>query len=419
MPSKASNFKRISNGVLEYTQTWLESLGVNPAYSDELKFVVISISLVLVCVIVDFVAKQIMLKIIHKVVSKTKTDWDDIMMEKRVFHNLAHLAPALVLGALIPIVFKGHIDWVAFGLKISNVYLIGGFVFLMVSLVRAVQVFLSKHPFLQDKPIDSYMQVVRIIIYILGGIYLIAVLFDKSPWGIFSALGAMSVVLLLVFKDTILGFVASIQLAANDMVKLGDVVEFPKYGADGEIIEIKLQTIKIRNGDKTITSVPTYAFVSEAFKNGRGAKESGGKRIKRSIVIDINSIKFCSDEMLERYQKIQYIKEYLENKKQEIYNYNQKKQIDLSNNVNGRRLTNIGTFRTYITLYLQNHDMINKNLPLVVRQLQTTEFGLPLEIYAFCTDQTFENFESIQSDIFDHILSTVKEFDLKVFQTPS
>ncbi len=419
MAVDTSKIKKISNSVLDHTEDWLESLGVNPAYSDELKFVVISISLVLVCFIADFIAKQIILRVINRLVAKTKSDWDDVLLEKRVFHNLAHLVPALVLGALVPIALKGHPDWISFGIKVSNVYLTGGIIFLMIALVKALQVFLARHPFLKDKPIDSYMQVVRIIIYILGGIYLIAVLFDKSPWGIFSALGAMSVVLLLVFKDTILGFVASIQLAANDMVKLGDVVEFPKYGADGEVIEIKLQTIKIRNGDKTITSVPTYAFVSEAFKNQRGIKESGGKRIKRSVVIDLKSIRFCDEEMLTLYGKIQFIQAYLDAKKIEIEEFNHKKNVDKSSLVNGRHLSNIGTFRAYITAYLEHHDKINKKLPLLVRQLQPTEFGLPIEVYCFCKEQDFQNFESIQADIFDHILSIVGEFDLKVFQSPS
>lgn len=413
---KSNNLQTIGNGVLGYTEKWLKSVGVNPEYTDELKFIVIAILLVLTCVLVDFVVKQVMLKVIHRLVSKTKTDWDDIMMEKRVFHNLAHLAPALVLESLIPVVFAGHSNWIYVGLKLGNLYLIGGFIILMISLVKTIQVVLARHPFLQDKPIDSYMQVVRIIIYILGGIYLIATLFDKSPWGIFSALGAMSVVLLLVFKDTILGFVASIQLAANDMVKLGDNVEFPKYGADGEIIEIKLQTIKIRNGDKTITSVPTYAFVSEAFKNFRGIKESGGKRIKRSIIIDITTIKFCDHEMLERYGKIQFIQEYLDAKKLEIEEYNQQKDIDFSSVVNGRHLSNIGTFRAYVTAYLKNNDKIHQELPLVVRQMQPTEYGLPIEIYCFSRELALVDFEGIQADIFDHIFSIVEEFDLKVFQ---
>lgn len=419
MPTQNATLKRISHNALDFMQEWLESLGVNPAYSDVLKFLVMCLLLVAICFVVDFIAKQIILRFIARLASKTKSDWDDILLEKKVFHNLSHLAPALVLGALVPIALKGHADWIAFGLKASSVYLTGGIIILMISLVKALGVLLSRHPYLKDKPVESYMQVLRIIVYLVGGIYLIAVLFDKSPWGIFSALGAMSVVLLLVFKDTLLGFVASIQLAANDMIKLGDAVEFPKYGADGEVIEIKLQTIKIRNGDKTITSVPTYAFVSEAFKNSRGIKEAGGKRIKRSIFIDMKSIQFCNDEMLTRFKKIQYIQAYLDNKQKEINEYNEKQHVDLTSLVNGRRLSNIGTLRAYITAYLKHHDKINQNLTLMVRQLQPNEFGLPIEIYAFCKESKIEEFEAIQADIFDHILSIVGEFDLKIFQTPS
>jgi miniconductance mechanosensitive channel len=224
---------------------------------------------------------------------------------------------------------------------------------------------------------------------------------------------------MLVFKDTILGFVASIQMAANDMIRLGDWVEFPKYGADGDVIEIKLQTVKIRNFDKTITTVPTYAFVSDAFKNWRGMQESGGRRIKRSIIIDMHSIKFCDEEMLNRFKKIKYIEDYISQKIEELNIHNAHLDADLSTLANKRRLTNIGTFRAYIDAYLKHNDKINQDMSFLVRQLQSDDKGIPLEIYVFVKDLKWANYENIQADIFDHLLAIVNEFDLDVYQSPS
>ena len=264
---------------------------------------------------------------------------------------------------------------------------------------------------------DSYMQLVRLIVYILGGIYIISILVNKSPFGIFSALGAMSVVLMLVFKDTILGFVGSIQIAANDMVKIGDWVEFPKYGADGNIIEIKLQTVKVQNWDKTITTVPTYSFVSDAFKNWRGMSESGGRRIKRSISIDMNSVKFCNEALQEKLENIDLLKTYFQNKKSEIYNFNSGK--DPIHSANVRKLTNLGSFRAYLERYLENIPEITKDMTFLVRQLAPDERGIPIEIYVFSTEQRWALYERIQADIFDHIIAILPEFELYVFQSPT
>tara|TARA_Y100000589_G_scaffold141729_1_gene135282 strand:- start:879 stop:1697 length:819 start_codon:yes stop_codon:yes gene_type:complete len=261
------------------------------------------------------------------------------------------------------------------------------------------------------------MQLMRLIVYILGGIYIISVLVDKSPMGIFSALGAMSVVLMLVFKDTILGFVGSIQIAANDMVKVGDWVEFPKFGADGDVIEIKLQTVKVQNWDKTITTIPTYSFVSDAFKNWRGMSESGGRRIKRSINIDMNSVKFCDKKLQEKLSKIQLLKEYFEQKEIEIKEYNIEKNAAHSANI--RQLTNLGSFRVYLEKYLDQNNKISKKMTFLVRQLAPNEKGLPIEIYVFSSEQRWAHYEAIQADIFDHIIAILPEFELNIFQIPS
>lgn len=417
--SKVGNIVKYGDSFSSAVERFLIDLGLQQAYSEKLKLFVVVFLLVVICIVADFIAKKIILNLIQKVAKKTKTDLDDIFIEKKVFHHLAHLVPPLILESLIPVFFDGYPKWIDFGTTLSHVYLIIVVIAICLSLVRVFSVVLSRKSFMKDKPIDSYLQVVNIVIYVIGGIYLISVLIGKSPLGIFSALGAMSVVLMLVFKDTILGLVASIQLAANDMVKIGDWVEFPKYGADGDVIEIKLQTIKIRNWDKTITTVPTYAFVSDAFKNWRGMEESDGRRIKRSIFIDMNTIQLCNEEMLNRYKKIKYISQYIEQKQKELDDYNTAEGHDLSNVVNGRRITNMGTFRAYVAAYLKHNKNINQDMTFLVRQLQPTEKGLPLEIYVFSKEKSWAIYEGIQSDIFDHILSVINQFDLMVFQSPS
>lgn len=407
------------SSISEFIENGLNHIGVNPAYSDNLKFIVILLVLLIVGFLADFIARKILLGIIRRLVVKSKTDWDDILIEKKVFNNIAHLVPALVIEGLIPSFFAGHQTWIEFGLKFSHVYLMVGIMVLLVSFVNTAQVLVSRHPFMKDKPTESYGQLVRIIIYVIGGIYLVSILLERSALGIFSTLGAMSVVLMLVFKDTILGFVASIQLAANNMIRVGDWVEFPKYDADGDVIEIKLQTIKIMNWDKTVSTVPTYAFVSDAFKNWRGMEESGGRRIKRSISVDMNSIKLCNAEMLDRFKKIQYISEYLEKKKTEVDSFNEEHEVSNNSLVNGRAISNMGTFRAYVHAYLSHNQTLNKDMTFLVRQLQSTDRGLPLEIYVFSKEKRWDHYENIQADIFDHLLSVIKEFDLQVFQNPS
>ncbi len=414
-----ATFKDWEGTVLEFIENGLTQWGIDPFYSSGLKFVVIVMVLFVICFLSDLVAKKVLLGAIKKLAIKSKTDWDDLFIEKKVFHNIAHLVPALVLESLIPSFFQGHQYWVDLGLKASHIYLMVGIIIVVVSVISVIQVLVSRHPSMKNKPTESYAQLIRIVVYIVGGIYLISILLDRSALGIFSALGAMSVVLMLVFKDTILGFVASIQIAANNMVRVGDWVEFPKYGTDGDVIEIKLQTIKVMNWDKTISTVPTYAFVSDAFKNWRGMEDSGGRRIKRSINIDMNSIQLCDQKMLSRFKKIQYIREYIEKKEKEVSASNQEHQVSTESIVNGRAISNMGTFRAYVHAYLNHNMQLNKDMTFLVRQLQPSEKGLPLEIYVFSKEKRWAYYEDIQADIFDHILSVVKEFDLQVFQSPS
>jgi miniconductance mechanosensitive channel len=271
----------------------------------------------------------------------------------------------------------------------------------------------------QGKTIRGYTDAVKIIAYLLAGIFIISTFTDKSPWGIISILGGFTVVLMLVFKDTILGFVASIQLSGHDMVRVGDWIEMGQYGADGDVIDVSIHTVKVRNWDKTITTIPTYALVTNSFKNWRGMSESGGRRIKRSLYIDMTSVKFCSDEMLARFEKFELLKEYLHNKKQELIAHNRERQIDSTQIINGRRQTNLGVLRAYIIAYLRNHPKIHQDMTFLVRHLEPTPHGLPIQIYVFSNDQVWANYEAIQADIFDHLLAAVEEFELRVFQNPT
>ena len=407
------------DSVSELIGNWLGNLGLTGGLLNVSQISLIIVFLIFVCFVADFISRKILLSLIEKLIARTKNTWDDVLVEQKVFKNVVHIVPAVIIGALSPILFKGHDFWLITFDKIGSVYLAISIIFTFVAFLKAFQLYLESRPFLKDKPLESYMQLIRLIAYIFGGIYIIAILLGKSPFGIFSALGAMSVVLMLVFKDTILGFVGSIQIAANDMVKQGDWVEFPKFGADGVVLEIALQTVKVQNWDKTITTIPTYAFVSEAFKNWRGMEESGGRRIKRSFSIDMTTIKFCDERMLQRLKGVQYIEKYLKAKETEIKAYNSENKVDLSNFVNGRRITNLGTFRAYIEAYLMHNPMITQDMTFIVRLLAPEANGQPIEIYIFSKEQRWKQYEGIQSDIFEHILAVVSEFDLKIFQSPT
>jgi miniconductance mechanosensitive channel len=286
-------------------------------------------------------------------------------------------------------------------------------------LLDAVNAIYRNYEVSKVRPIKGYLQVIKIAAYVIGVIIMISVLINRSPLILLGGIGAATAVLLLIFQDTILGFVASIQLTENDMVRLGDWIEMAEHGANGMVMEISLHTVKVQNWDYTITTIPTYALVSKSFKNWRAMQEAGGRRIERAIYIDLSSIHFCKEEQIERLKKIQYLQEYLTQKMHEIDSYNQAHKVDASSEVNGRRLTNIGVFRAYIDAYLAHHPKIHKGMTRMVRQLDPTEHGLPIEIYAFTDTTEWENYEAIQSDVFDHILAAIPQFDLRIFQSPT
>ncbi len=374
---------------------------------------------ILLAVIADFVTKKILVGSIKTFIRKSKTHLDDVLIEHKVFTKLAHLAPALIIYFFIPFIFSKHPEVIPAIQRIALAYMILIGAFFIGALASALLTIYETYEVAIHRPIKGHVQGIKILVYVIAGIFILSTLLNKTPWGLISVLGGLTAILLLLFRDPILGFVASIQLISNRMVSKGDWIEMPKHGADGDVIDVSLTTVKVRNWDKTITTIPTYALVSDSFKNWRGMQESGGRRIKRAIYIDMNSIKFCSDEMLERFKKIEYMKDYLKQKQTEIKEHNLNCKTDTSTLINGRRLTNVGTFRAYIAAYLRNHPKVHQNLTFLIRHLKPTENGLPIEIYVFTNDIEWANYENIQADIFDHILAAAPEFDLRVFQSPS
>ena len=355
---------------------------------------------------------------IEKFANYTIQQWDDILVEKHIVKRILYFIPLILLYVLTSPILTGTSLLPLSQTLISFLFLIAGMMFLD-AMLNALLAIYGKSAIAKEISITPFVQVLKLVLYFVTGILLLSLLLQKTPLYFLSGLGALTAVLMFVFKDVLMGFVAGIQLIANKMVAPKDWIEMPKYGADGDVLEITLTTVKVQNFDNTITTIPTYALINESFKNWRNMNLSGGRRIKRYVNIDLGSIKFCSSEMLERLKRIQLINQYIQNRQEEILVYNKKHQVDESTLVNGRRLTNIGIFRSYVEAYLRQHPVINKDMTFLIRQLSPSENGLPIEIYVFCKDTNWTAYEAIQADIFDHILAVVPEFDLRVFQEPS
>ncbi|MBC8367172.1 mechanosensitive ion channel family protein [bacterium] len=378
-----------------------------------------AVAIILLAWIVDLLTRRILLVILRRIIRHTKTRWDDALLDRKFLHRVAHLAPALVVSLTAPLVFGGMDTAMlvinkAVSLYIALLGLLAFFSFLdgLLDIYRSYAV--SK-----NRPIKGYLQVVKIIVGIAVSIYIISALMGRSPVVLLGGLGAMTAVLLLIFKDTILGFVASIQLTGNDMIRMGDWISMPQYGADGDVIDLTLTTVKVQNWDKTITTIPTYALVASSFQNWRGMDESGGRRIKRAVNIDMTSIEFCTDEMIDRFRRFRILGDYITGKEKEIAEWNNAQAVSEEALVNGRRMTNVGTFRAYVTEYLRQHPMLKQDMTCMVRQLKPGEDGLPIEIYTFSSDQRWVEYEGIQADIFDHILAVLPQFGLRIFQNPT
>jgi miniconductance mechanosensitive channel len=373
----------------------------------------------------DVLAKRILLRVISRVVARTRFTWDDAIQERRVFHHLAHVAPAAVLyyGAVLVPGLPEPVTQVTQRVALSLMVLV--MAISANAFLSAVNDLYSTRPDAKSRPIKGYLQIVAIVLWIGAAILIVSTLLDKRPTIFLGGLAGLTAVVLLVFRDTILSLVASIQLTQNDMIAVGDWIEMPKFGADGDVVDIALHTVKVQNWDKTITTIPTHKLIEDSFKNWRRMSQSGGRRVKRAIHLDLGTIRFLSQEEIERFGRFELLQEYISRKMEEIEAYNAERLARAGEGgrerviANARRLTNLGTFRSYIVSYLRQHPKVHQGMTLLVRQLQSGPTGLPLEIYVFSNDTSWVEYEGFQSDIFDHLLAMVPEFGLRVFQNPS
>ena len=369
--------------------------------------------------VIDFICKKIIRVVFIKFAKKSKSRFDDILITNRTPKYIAHIIPFSISLSIIPFIFNEFTAISDLLLRLNKMILVLVIVFILRSLIYTVRDYFKTLPKLKDKPIDSYIQVIMMFIWAFSVVSLLAIITGRSFMEFITTIGAASAIIILVFKDTIMGFVASIQVSVNDMVRIGDWITFQKYGADGDVIEINLATVKVQNFDMTITTIPTYALISDSFKNWRGMVSSEGRRIKRSININFDSIKFLNKEDIEKLSKIEIISSYINDRRNDIDGFNSRHNVDKDLLLNGRNLTNIGVFRKYLQTYIETHSAINKDMTIMVRQLNPTIHGVPLEVYAFSSDKAWQNYEYIISDIFDHIISSVKYFDLHIFEMPS
>jgi len=409
----------MNNNIAHLLYDYLIELGISESFARYLNLLGLFLAMLIVVGILDLLLKKIIRKSSNILARKTKTNLDDIAITNRLPRLLAHIFPLLLAMELIPVVFTDFDYLGKMALEVGSIIGVILILNIVKSILRSIRDYMKTLPKYSDKPIDSYIQVFMIIAWILTIMTIFAIITDTTIWKFITALGAASAILLLLFKDSILGLVASITVSMNDMVRIGDWITFEKYGADGDLIEINLATVKIQNFDKTITTIPTYALITDSFKNWRGMQESGGRRIKRALIIKQKNIKFLTDEEIEKLKNIQLIANYLNTRNEKISNYNQKNNIDKTLLLNGQNLTNIGVFRKYIESYLSNHSAINSKMTMMTRQLAPTPQGIPIEVYVFSSDKRWTNYEYIMSDIFDHLLAAVSYFDLEVFELPT
>ncbi len=396
----------------------LLNFGTSVSVADYLDNFAVLLIIILLALAVDYICRYILLGAFKKFAKKTTNQLDDLIIEKKIINKGMHIIPSILIFTMLPLAYPSPADKEILVLlqKLCQIYIITVSLLFINSLLNlGVELFHRNDKF-KDKPLKGFVQIVQVILFSVGIILLISILINESPSTIFTGIGASAAILMLVFKDTILGFVAGIQLSANDMLRVDDWISMPKYGADGTVIEITLNTVKVKNFDNTISTIPPYALISESFQNWRGMRESPGRRIKRSINLDMNSVKFCTPEMLEKYRKISLLSGYIDDTENKLQTYNQTNQIDNTILVNGRRQTNLGVFRAYLQRYLESLPEVNKEMICMVRHLQPTEKGIPMELYFFSSIKDWVIYETIQADVFDHVLAVIPEFDLQIFQ---
>lgn len=366
-----------------------------------------------------YIAKFVLVTMTAIFAQRTKTKFDDYLIHNKTTKYTAYLIPFFFIYKAVPIILDKYDYWELMFGKIVGVYIVLISLWIIRTIFNALRDYLKQKPEYSDKPIDSFVQVIMIVLWIFGVAMIISTLFGIKKGELLTILGTLSAIIILIFRDTILGFVSSVQVAINDMVRIGDWITMDKFGADGDVIEINLTTVKVRNFDNTITTIPTYALSSDSFQNWRGMQKSEGRRIKRHVLIKSSSIRFLNNDDLNLMKKIQLISSYIETRQAEIEKYNNLHGVDKTLTLNGRNMTNLGLFRKYIIQYLVNYPGLNKDMHIICRQLQSTEHGVPLEIYAFSSDKRWANYEYIMADIFDHIMASVVYFDLEIFELPS
>ncbi|WP_395045883.1 mechanosensitive ion channel family protein [Flavobacterium sp.] len=412
--------------MLKFTEKlfgWCDKLlikfGFNETIASYLGLIINLVILFAISYVLYIIFRFILVTIMAIVANKTKTKFDDLLVSNQTAKYISHLIPLIYIYKSVPIILENFNSWESVFGKLVGIYIILLVLWIIRTVFNALRDHLKTIPAYSDKPIDSYIQVIMIILWMIGFVAILSKLFEIEIRDLLTTFGAISAIILLIFRDTILGFVASIQVSVNDMVRIGDWITMDKFGADGDVIEINLATVKVRNFDNTTTTIPTYSLISDSFRNWRGMLNADGRRIKRHILIKSSSIRFIKEDELEDFKQIQLIKTYIEKKQADINKYNSQYNVDKTLSVNGRNLTNFGLFRKYLTNYLENYPSLNKDMILLCRHLQPTSQGIPLEIYAFTSDKRFENYEYIMSDIFDHILASVVYFDLEIFEMPS
>lgn len=393
--------------------------GMSVSLAEYLNMAILLVGLLLVLFITDFLTRKIIVVAFNRFSEKTNTHFDNLLVKNKAPRNIAHIIPVIIADNLLDNVFV-HFEaaekFAQKGLEVFGVLLT---LWIVRSLLNTFKDYFKTLPRLRDKPIDSYIQVFMIFAWVIGFMFSFVIITDTKIITFLTTIGAASAIIILVFKDTIMGFVASIQVATNDMVRIGDWITFDKFGADGDVIEINLATVKVQNFDKTITTIPTYALISDSFKNWRGMTDSGGRRIKRALIIKQESVKYLTNENIENLKRIQLLTSYLEKRQKDIIIYNERNTVDKNLLINGKNLTNMGVFRKYMESYVENHSAINEEMTIMVRQLAPSSQGIPIEIYAFSKDKDWKNYEYIMADIFDHLVASVSYFELQLFELPS
>jgi len=377
------------------------------------------LALLTVAVIIDLVAKRLLVAVVRSFARRSRATWDDALVSHNVFGRLAQVLPALIVYVGIPFIPSLAEGVVLLTRNIAMGYMVLMLTLALTAILSAGNTIYSATPSAKNRPLKGFVQLVQIIVWIFGGIMIVAAVLDRSPLLLLSGFGAMTAILLLIFKDTILSLVASVQLTAQDMVRVGDWIEMPQFGADGDVVDVQLHTVKIQNWDKTITTIPTHRLISDSFKNWRGMSQTGARRIKRAISIDVSSIRFQTQDEVDHFKRFALLTDYIETKAKELADYNSGLKTEVEADVNRRRLTNLGTFRAYAFNYLKNHPKIHDGMTLLVRQLELGSEGMPIEIYCFTNTTEWAEYEGIQSDVFDHLLSIVPEFGLRLYQKPA